>query len=45
VIMKGADVDTAGSGIIDIIRYLGRGEKVMEDGHLIADWDMIESRG
>jgi hypothetical protein len=38
VVMKRADLDADdGFDIIDVIRYLSRGEKPVEDGHVIAD--------
>jgi hypothetical protein len=37
LVMKRADVEGSDLDIIDIIRYLARGEKPMEDGHVIAD--------
>ncbi len=37
VVMKRADADTDGFGIIEVIRYLARGEKPVEDGHVLAD--------
>jgi hypothetical protein len=39
VVMKRADADTDGFGIIEVIRYLCRGEKPVGDGHLLADLD------
>ncbi len=37
VVMKRADAETEGFGIIEVIRYLARGEKPVADGHLLAD--------
>lgn len=37
ILMKRADADADENAIIDVIRYLSRGEKPMEDGHIIAD--------
>ena len=37
VVMKRADVEAKGFNIIEVIRYLSRGEKPIEDGHIIAD--------
>jgi hypothetical protein len=37
VVMKGADIEEDGFDIIEIIRYLARGEKPISDGHVIAD--------
>jgi hypothetical protein len=37
IVMKRADLDAGDVDIVDIIRYLARGEKPVEDGHLIAD--------
>ena len=37
VVMKRADIEVEGFDIIEVIRYLSRGEKPIEDGHLIAD--------
>ncbi len=39
VVMKRADVEADGFDIIEVIRYLSRSEKPIEDGHLIADLD------
>ena len=35
--MKRADVEEGGFDIVEVIRYLCRGEKPMEDGHVLAD--------
>jgi hypothetical protein len=37
VVMKRADAEAEEFGIIDVLRYLARGEKPVEDGHLLAD--------
>jgi hypothetical protein len=37
VVMKRADVEADGFDIVEVIRYLSRGEKPIEDGHVIAD--------
>jgi hypothetical protein len=37
VVMKRADIDAAGFDIIEVIRYLARGEKAIDDGHVLAD--------
>jgi hypothetical protein len=37
VVMKRADVEEEGFDIIEVIRYLSRGEKPIDDGHVIAD--------
>jgi hypothetical protein len=37
IVMKRADLDEDGSDIIEMIRYLCRGEKPVDDGHVIAD--------
>ncbi len=37
VLMKRADVEVDGFDIIEVIRYLARGEKQIDDGHVIAD--------
>jgi hypothetical protein len=39
LVMKRTDVEAEGFDIIDMIRYLSRGEKPIDDGHLIADLD------
>jgi hypothetical protein len=39
VVMKRADVEEGGFDIIEVIRYLARGEKPIDDGHVIADLD------
>jgi len=37
LVMKRADADADESAIIEVIRYLARGEKTVGDGHVIAD--------
>jgi hypothetical protein len=37
VVMKRADVEEGGFDIVEVIRYLCRGEKPIDDGHVIAD--------
>ena len=37
IVMKRADADADDSAIIEVIRYLSRGEKPMDDGHIIID--------
>ncbi len=37
VVMKRADVEEGGFDIIEVIRYLCRNEKPVDDGHIIAD--------
>jgi hypothetical protein len=37
IVMKRADLEEGGFDIIDVIRYLARGEKPVDDGHVIAD--------
>jgi hypothetical protein len=37
IVMKRADIEAVGLDIIEVIRYLCRGEKPVEDGHVIAD--------
>jgi hypothetical protein len=39
IVMKRTDVEAGGFDIIEVIRYLSRGEKPVEDGHVIADLD------
>lgn len=39
VVMKRADIDRGDFDIIEVIRYLSRGEKPVEDGHIVADLD------
>ena len=37
IMVKRADADAGDFDIIEVIRYLSRGEKPVEDGHLFAD--------
>jgi hypothetical protein len=37
VVMKRADAESAGFDIVDVIRYLARGDKPVGDGHVLAD--------
>jgi hypothetical protein len=37
VVMKRSDADADDRAIIEVIRYLARGEKPIDDGHVIAD--------
>jgi hypothetical protein len=37
VVMKRADVEASGFDIVEVIRYLCRGEKPVGDGHVLAD--------
>jgi hypothetical protein len=37
VLMKRADVEVGGFDIVEVIRYLSRGEKPVGDGHVLAD--------
>jgi hypothetical protein len=37
VVMKRADIEADGFDIVEVIRYLARGEKQIDDGHVIAD--------
>ncbi len=39
IVMKRTDIEVDGFDIIDVIRYLCRGEKPVGDGHVIADLD------
>jgi hypothetical protein len=39
IIMKRADAEAAGLDIIEVIRYLCRGEKPIDDGHVLGDLD------
>lgn len=39
VVMKRADVEAGGFDIVEVIRYLARGDKPVDDGHVIADPD------
>jgi hypothetical protein len=37
VVMKRADADTGGFDIVDVIRYLCRSDRPVDDGHVLAD--------
>jgi hypothetical protein len=37
VVMKRKDIETGGFDIVDVIRYLSRGEKPIGDGHVLGD--------
>jgi hypothetical protein len=37
VVMKRTDVEEGGFDIIEVIRYLAKGDKPIEDGHVLAD--------
>lgn len=37
VVMKREDVESGGFDIVEVIRYLARGEQPVDDGHVIAD--------
>jgi hypothetical protein len=37
IVMKRTDIEVEGFDIIEVIRYLSRGEKPIEDGHVLAD--------
>jgi hypothetical protein len=39
VLMKRADADQDGLDIVEVIRYLARSERPIEDGHVLADLD------
>jgi hypothetical protein len=39
VVMKRADADAEEFDIIEVIRYLAKGDKPIEDGHVLADLD------
>jgi hypothetical protein len=39
IVMKRADIESEGFDIIEVIRYLARGEKPVGDGHVLADLD------
>jgi len=39
VVMKRADIEEGGFDITEVIRYLARGEKPIDDGHVLADLD------
>lgn len=37
IVMKRADSEAEGFDIVEVIRYLARGEKPVDDGHVVAD--------
>jgi hypothetical protein len=37
IVMQRADVEDEGFDIVEVIRYLARGDKPVDDGHVIAD--------
>jgi hypothetical protein len=37
VVMKRTDIEASGMDIVEVIRYLARGEKPIDDGHVLAD--------
>ncbi len=39
ILMKRADIEVGGFDIVEVIRYLSRGDKPVDDGHVIADLD------
>ncbi len=39
IVMQRADVEEGGFDIVEVIRYVARGDKPIEDGHVIADLD------
>jgi hypothetical protein len=39
IVMQRADVEDGGFDIVEVIRYLARGDKPVGDGHVIADFD------
>jgi hypothetical protein len=39
IVMQRADVEDGGFDIVEVIRYLARGDKPVSDGHVIADLD------
>jgi len=39
LVMKRSDVESGGFDIIEVIRYVARGEKPMDQGHILADLD------
>lgn len=39
IVMKRTDVESGGFDIIEVIRYVSRGDKPIGDGHIIADLD------
>lgn len=39
VVMRRADLEKGGVDIVEVIRYLARGDKPVRDGHILADLD------
>ena len=39
VVMQRADIEVGGFDIVEVIRYLARGDKPIADGHVLADLD------
>ena len=39
IVMKRKDIEADGFDIVEVIRYLARGEKQIDDGHVLADLD------
>jgi hypothetical protein len=39
IVMKRADIEEGGFDIVEVIRYLSRGDKPVDNGHVIADLD------
>lgn len=39
IVMKRTDIEDEGFDIVEVIRYLCRGDKPVDDGHIIADLD------
>jgi hypothetical protein len=39
IVMKREDVEQGGFDIVEVIRYVARNEKPIDDGHIIADLD------
>jgi hypothetical protein len=39
IVMKRADVEVGGFDIVEVIRYVARSDKPIDDGHVIADLD------
>jgi hypothetical protein len=39
IVMKRSDVEQDGYDIVEVIRYVCRGDKRVDDGHIIADPD------
>jgi hypothetical protein len=37
IVMKRSDIEAQGFDIVEVIRYLSRGERPVEDGHVLAD--------